>query len=145
MAAMRRWMPLVALAAAVWAAPGSAQTQAEARRMCTDADPEVSFRGCTAMIESGRESGNNLALAFFNRGNFHNRKAQYDQALQDYDQAIRLNPSYDRAYGNRGNVWFRMGQLDRAIADYDECLRLNPSATHIVENRRIALERKAGR
>jgi tetratricopeptide (TPR) repeat protein len=34
-----------------------------------------------------------FAAAFSNRGNAYARKGQYDRAIQDYDQAIRINPS----------------------------------------------------
>ena len=49
--------------------------------------------GCTAIIQSGREPRDRLATAFDNRGVAYKHKGQYDLALQDYEQAIRLNPS----------------------------------------------------
>src|SRR4029077_19011344 len=51
--------------------------------------------GCTAIIQSGQEPREKLATAFDNRGVAYRRKGEYDRALQDYEQAIPLNPSND--------------------------------------------------
>ena len=69
----------------------------------------------------------NMAIAFNGRGNGHAGKGQPDRALEDYDQAIRLNPSYAEPHYNRGNVYLATGQYDRAIEDYDQAVRLNPN------------------
>jgi tetratricopeptide (TPR) repeat protein len=50
-----------------------------------------------------------------------------DPVMADYDEAIRLDPSYASAFFNRGYAWEKKGDLDRAIADYDEAIRLDPS------------------
>ena len=149
MMVMLRWMPLVVLAAAAWVVPASAQAQApspsEARQRCVDPNPETAIAGCTAMIESRREGVDNRAVAFLSRGNAYNGLGQYDRAIEDYDQAILLKPSYAKAFVNRGNAWLRKGDPDRAIQDYDEALRLDPSDTIAQDNRRVAVERKAGK
>lgn len=147
MTATRAWLPVMVLAAAMagWAAPAQAQTQQELRQQCVGGDPETAMRGCTALIDGKLESGTDLAVAHYNRGNALYRQGDYDRAIRDYDQAILLNPLYANAYGNRGNAWLRKGDYDRAIADYDHCLRFNPSIRSIIENRRLALERKAAR
>jgi tetratricopeptide (TPR) repeat protein len=80
--------------------------------------------GCTAVIQSGREPPEKLATAFDNRGLAYKNKGQYERALQDYEQAIRLNPSNANAYNNRGIVYRIKGEYARAIADYDEAISL---------------------
>jgi tetratricopeptide (TPR) repeat protein len=72
---------------------GPANAQTPDQRRCFDRDPDLSISGCTAIIQSGRQTQQNLAVAFYNRGNAHFRKGQPDRAIADYDQAIRLNPS----------------------------------------------------
>jgi tetratricopeptide (TPR) repeat protein len=83
--------------------------------------------GCTAVIQSGREPAEKLATAFDNRGVAYKHKGQYDLALQDYEQAIRLNPNSANAYNNRGIVHRIKGEYARAIADYDEAISLKNS------------------
>ena len=48
------------------------------------------------------------------------------EAIQDYDEAIRLNPNYADAYYNRGLAYGAKGDQDRAIQDLNEAIRLNP-------------------
>jgi tetratricopeptide (TPR) repeat protein len=54
--------------------------------------------GCTAIILSGQEPREKLATAFDNRGVAYRRKGEYDRALEDYEQAMQLNPSNATAY-----------------------------------------------
>jgi tetratricopeptide (TPR) repeat protein len=80
--------------------------------------------GCTAIIQSGQEAREKLATAFDNRGVAYRLKGDYERALQDYDQATRLNPDNANAYNNRGIIYRIKGDYDRAIADYDEAIWL---------------------
>ena len=56
----------------------------------------------------------------------YGRLDQYEQAIADYNEAIRLNPKDSTVYNSRGILYFTIGQYTRAIADYDEVIRLNP-------------------
>ncbi len=46
-----------------------------------------------------------VSVAMFNRGVCYFSLQKYEQALTDYNHAIRLNPNYPHAYANRSNVW----------------------------------------
>src|ERR1700677_1904030 len=89
-----RVLPMIVLMALLG---GSAflrgQTQDENRNLCKSEDPDRSIEGCSALIQSGQEAGINLAKAFYGRGSAYARKGDYEHAIQDYDQALRLNPS----------------------------------------------------
>ena len=45
-------------------------------------------------------------------------KGDFDKAIADYDQAIKLN-SNGWMYYNRGDAWAGKGDYDKAIADYE--------------------------
>jgi tetratricopeptide (TPR) repeat protein len=75
------------------------------------------FAGPAPAQQSGRFSGKDLAIKFSNRGMGYDDKGQTDRAIEDYDQAIRLNPQDADAFYNRGIAYADKGQTDRAIAD----------------------------
>jgi tetratricopeptide (TPR) repeat protein len=42
-------------------------------------------------------------------------RRDFDKALADYEQAIRINPGYAPTYYNRGLAYFERRDYDRAI------------------------------
>jgi tetratricopeptide (TPR) repeat protein len=66
------------------------------------------------------------AITYFNRGNVYYEKRDLDRAIQDYNQAILLDPNYTEAYINRGIAYWKKRDLDRAIQDYNQAISLNP-------------------
>ena len=53
-------------------------------------------------------------------------KGNYDQAIKDYSEAIRLDPGLAPAWNNRGLAYDNKGDYDQAIKDFSEALRLDP-------------------
>ena len=82
-----------------------------------DALPDLVISGCTAVIQSGKEGAKELAVAFHNRGNAFRIKLEYDRAIKDYDQAIKLDPKDNDLYVDRGWAYHQKGDFDRAIED----------------------------
>jgi tetratricopeptide (TPR) repeat protein len=76
------------------------------------------------------------ALAYNNRGYAYFMQKNYDRAIIDYDQAIRLNPmpavagvggsSHVNIYVNRGVAYALKGDFDHALSDYYEAIRVDP-------------------
>lgn len=93
---------------------------------------------CTRIIDSGRESSENLAKAFLKRGNAYSAKRDFVRAIQDYDQAISAKPDYASAFNNRGIVYYEMHYFNRAIADFDQAIRLNPNLAEAFYNRGLS-------
>ena len=60
---------------------------------------------------------------------------RYEEAIVDYDEAVRLRPDYAEAHNNRGNVHHALGRYEEAIADYDEAIRLQPDDATAYNNR----------
>jgi tetratricopeptide (TPR) repeat protein len=99
------------------------------------ATPELMISGCTALIQSKKYSGRNLAMAYTNRGSAYDDERDEDQAIADHNQAIRIDPKLDLAFNNRANAYGRRGDIDRAIADYGQAIRLNPKFSAAYNNR----------
>lgn len=83
--------------------------------------------GCTALIQSGKQTPKYLANTFSNRGIAYYRKGQYERALQDFDQAIKLNPKEARLFKNRSVVREKKGDKAGAEADWAEARRIDPN------------------
>jgi Flp pilus assembly protein TadD len=66
------------------------------------------------------------SFLYYNRGNAYAEKGQYQPAIDDYNEALRLQPNFTSAYFNRGNVYKNLGQYKMAIKDYNNTIRLSP-------------------
>ena len=53
----------------------------------------------------------------------HGQKGEYDQAIADYTEAIRLDPKYAGRIATGARL-SEKGEYDKAIADYTEAIRL---------------------
>src|SRR5262245_38825650 len=89
---------------------------AEDTRLCSSSsNPDESIAACTRQISSGRWKGRDLAAAHNNRAVAYNNKGEYDRAIADATEAIRLDPKHATAYYNRGLAYSIGGDYDRAI------------------------------
>src|SRR6478735_10618624 len=100
--------------------------------------PDLQISGCTAVIESTTRTPQMLAVAYNNRGNAHFKTGNYDQALQDYDRSIKINPSYAKAFNNRGVAYKKKGETDRAIKDFDSSIKFDANYASAFANRASA-------
>ena len=133
---MIRAAGLAILFLAAWTQTSQADFTQNIRRCDSDGShPDIRIAACTRNIQSGRFTGRNLAVAFTNRGLAYNKKGQWDRAIADYSEAIRLKSDDARIFNNRGNAYYYNGQMDRAIKDYDDAIRLNPDLAVAFGNR----------
>jgi tetratricopeptide (TPR) repeat protein len=98
-------------------------------------DWDQQIRSCSSLIESGRETPPRLAAAYDSRGIAYASKGDYDRAIADFNEAIRLDPKSANAYSNRGNAYNDKGDHERAIADLNEAIRLDPKFADAYNNR----------
>ena len=92
---------------------------------CQSADPDTRIAGCTALIQTGQDTPRNLSVIYNNRGSAYNTKRDYDRAIQDFNEAIRLNPNDSDNYRELGIACYGKGDYDRAIQDYNLAIHLN--------------------
>jgi tetratricopeptide (TPR) repeat protein len=100
--------------------------------LCASTKPEKDRRdqqisACTAAIEFGKFTGQDLAHAFRDRVIGYRMKSDNDHAMQDYDQAIKVTPNDARLFVYRADMYFREHDYDRSIADNTEAIRLDPN------------------
>ncbi len=61
-----------------------------------------------------------------------------EQAIQDFDKAIELNPEYPDHYYNRGSAFDEQGEYEKAIQDYDRAIELKPEDAKAYANRGVS-------
>jgi tetratricopeptide (TPR) repeat protein len=70
-----------------------------------------------------------------NRAKAHRGKGDSDQAVGDYDEAIKLSPKAAGLYNARGEIRLAQQKYDLAIADFNEALKLDPNLDVALLNR----------
>jgi tetratricopeptide (TPR) repeat protein len=135
---MRRDILICAVVAAtVLSWPALAASQLD-RADCAADEPSRKISGCTQIIQDVTETATNRALAFYMRGFAYTAKGNFDGAIADYNEAIRLNPKNAAlAFNEPGSAYKSKGDTDRAIADFTEAIRLDPTYADIFFNRGI--------
>jgi tetratricopeptide (TPR) repeat protein len=93
---------------------------------CTTHDGDASIAACTALIQSGKEAKESLADAFVSRGIAYDFNGEYDRAIQDFGEAIKLNPDDAENFYLRASAYRHKGENGPAIQDYDQAIKLNP-------------------
>jgi tetratricopeptide (TPR) repeat protein len=66
-------------------------------------------------------------LAYYNRGLIYHKRGDYQQAVDDYNGAIRIDEHNVQAYHNRSIAFADMGEFERAVKDSEEVARLEAS------------------
>jgi len=61
-------------------------------------------------------------LPFLTRGDTYRYKGEFNRALADYDQALRLTPDYIPAFVGRGLTFEKQGDIARARVEYEKAL-----------------------
>lgn len=83
------------------------------------------LEACTKLIDTNKAD----FKIFSSRGNLWGKLQEYDKAISDYDQAIKMNPKIDMTFYNRGFAWAKKGFYDKAIVDYSEAIKLTKRAS----------------
>ena len=118
----------------------TAQTLDQQWTWCRGEYSEHLIGACSAVIRSHPDSPEVLARAFFYQGRALAAKRQFDRAIYDFDQAIRLDPDFPDAFNFRGVAWVGQGQFERAIADFDKAIQLDPNYAIAIYNRGLAAQ-----
>ena len=87
--------------------------------------------GVSATPESQASAYHAHARQLVNDGHF-------EEAVQQFTEALRIDPAMSLAYNGRGYARFRLKQYMEAIADFDQAIKLNPAYGNAYLNRGAA-------
>ncbi len=82
-------------------------------------DEETLWRATIAVNPASWMAQNNLAIHLLHSG-------RPDEAIQHFEEALRLDPNYAEAHYNLGNALFREGRMEEARGHYERALQLIP-------------------
>ena len=83
-------------------------------------DSEALFRHTVAVTKGNYGAYNNLGSAL-------SKKGQVEEAIRQFQEALRIKPDYPQALINLGAALGQKGEMDQAIQYLREAIRLNPS------------------
>lgn len=120
-------LPALLVALLLAASPSSSFAQSDDWESCASSrgDPDSNIAACNRLIRAGKESRVNESILYQNRGYQHGRKNDTDNAIEDYSEAIRINPNNAQAWTNRGARLQRRKEFQRAIADHTRAIELD--------------------
>ena len=73
-------------------------------------------------------------------GNLRLEKSRYEEAIKQYEQAIRLKPDSWKAWNYRGVALLQLGRYEESIASFDKALEIKPDYQAAQTNRETALK-----
>jgi tetratricopeptide (TPR) repeat protein len=83
-----------------------------------------------------------IRLACFSRGRAFHNKGEFVKALADFTEAIRLDPKEGSSFYNRGVTYQALGEFEKAIADFTQAIRRDPQLMYAYNNRANLLEKQ---
>lgn len=66
------------------------------------------------------------AVEHYNSGVYHHEKEKLNKAIEEYSEAVRLDPSLYEAHWNLGIIYVQKGMIDSAIKELEVVVKLKP-------------------
>ena len=68
-------------------------------------------------------------LFYYRQGNAHYQAGNRETAIENYNNAIRLNYNFSDVYSRRGKAYYDIGYIQAAIHDFNTAILLDPNHT----------------
>ncbi len=104
----------------------------------------ASLNACNhAIDDDDAMTKKDLAATYVNRGIVRAYLEDYDGALADYEEALKLRPDLAEAFANRGGALIKLERFDSALEALNKALMLSPKQPErVYYNRSIVYELK---
>src|SRR5580765_3275248 len=122
--------------------PAMAQTSDQLLQYCVDPHPEVRLLACTIIINGRQVMGQDLGDTYTARGTAYSITGDEQHAIEDFSQALQIDPGRVLVLSYRGDAYLARGDYDRAIADFSRAVQLDPDYTDALYGRASAYRNK---
>jgi tetratricopeptide (TPR) repeat protein len=105
--------------------------------LCANCGKELQkeWKTCPYCSTPAAQATGSAAKARYEKGERFLDNEDYDAAIAEFTEAIRLNPNFTNAYNKRGSAYSYKGQYDAVIRDFTEAIRLDPNCAFAYANR----------
>ena len=93
---------------------------------------------CALFIQTGLHSQEPLTI--FKLGKLAYEKEDYNTAIINYENILKLGYHSEELYFNMGNAYYKSNQLGKAILFYERALRLSPGNKDVQYNLKLLNE-----
>ena len=94
------------------------------------------FGVCTSFAQAPTEED------ILKKGIDYSRHDKYDEAIAEFNNAIKINPGSANAYYGLGFIYDKKGDLDKAVANFSKAIEIDPALTDAYYNRGFAYYKK---
>ena len=101
---------------------GSNLANADDLSDCRSRKPDKLLAACSAVIKSATHGARERAEAYRIRGSWLSAQVQWDQAMEDLGQSLKLEPKSGEALFQRGMIQLKLGKTDDALLDLDAAI-----------------------
>jgi tetratricopeptide (TPR) repeat protein len=111
-----------------------------ARALRDKGDPDAAIASYDKSIDlrPTADAYNHRGVAYFDKG-------EYERAIDDYTEALRLNPTLAEAANNRAWTRYKAGDMDAALDDANRAIALDGSKSYIWDTRAHINEARGAR
>jgi tetratricopeptide (TPR) repeat protein len=114
--------------------PVAVQKFAEERNMPKEAIYDMYISTISMSIDIMPENYHKI----FKRGDVFYVKGDYNNAIKDYDECIRLKPNHSKALHHRGDAFFQLGFFEKSIESYSLAIEIDNQSDSIYYRRALA-------
>ena len=101
----------------------------------------IASQNASEVIEEGKviEQNPEDPAYHYNKGNELYNLGQYEKAIEEYDQAIKLDQNNPLYHNGKGIALYMLGQYEKAIEEYDQAIKLSLNEPVYHYNKALAL------
>src|SRR5436309_1680247 len=106
--------------------PEAVKIAREGSQAARDQDWDKAIERFRKAAEMDRKYTQNVSIAYQQRAFSYANDQRFQDALNDLNEAININPRDARAYEQRAAIEMKINDYDRALADYELAIKANP-------------------